>query len=699
MLHRGIRFVHAAVLVFSAALAFLLVQALDESEPLGNSALVYALDSDNSVNSTQVIQAITSFSHEHHVVVAREISDLHDPDGLRHLYMTSGATDATAADWLKKGYPEFSRNYKTRVHPISEIAQRDPRGMYYVFGSSEAGVDLKSELDGLGLVTSVSHPLSYSELADQYSGDPLLLAFYAVALAALTLTGASVLLSAKSYGVLRMQGMSLADILIRDLRQLVLFWFLTAGIVGSAALAFLGFYNGLAWLGLFASIAAGIAALLTTVVLVTHAAALALTSKVGILRALKGELPSRSASVSVYLVRIPALLLTLSIATDVTLAARDVMARQENRGVYQEVGDAVSLRLSGAYAAHLDEMDRRLGPWLRNADRKGEVIVAGRRDLQISAPGANLPSGEFLIVNDTYLSKQPVFDPAGRRYESEAASAKVPDSRPVRLIIPESLGPHSQAIAKAASQIIDPAQRRNIPTETLKSRVNQRLFGYNSGAQVYNSAYGPTEDRSFVRNPILIVVPNGSRFLTNDAYDTYASQDGVIFPDPDDAFKSIEAQKLQTYITAVSPVGQKVARDYKNSVGELRLQIFNLIAAMVVLLVAGVGICIIYSRKNAQSIFAQHVSGWRYVATHRFILAVEVAIAAVFATRVPFEAWQQNRELDKFAASGAPAPFQPTHITALDLGVITSIVVLELGAVLIALAFFHRRVIKEAAAA
>ncbi|WP_159106615.1 bacteriocin-associated integral membrane family protein [Streptomyces rishiriensis] len=686
-------------MVFSAALAFLLVQALDESEPLGNSALVYALDSDNSVNSTQVIQAITSFSHEHHVVVAREISDLHDPDGLRHLYMTSGATDATAADWLKKGYPEFSRNYKTRVHPISEIAQRDPRGMYYVFGSSEAGVDLKSELDGLGLVTSVSHPLSYSELADQYSGDPLLLAFYAVALAALTLTGASVLLSAKSYGVLRMQGMSLADILIRDLRQLVLFWFLTAGIVGSAALAFLGFYNGLAWLGLFASIAAGIAALLTTVVLVTHAAALALTSKVGILRALKGELPSRSASVSVYLVRIPALLLTLSIATDVTLAARDVMARQENRGVYQEVGDAVSLRLSGAYAAHLDEMDRRLGPWLRNADRKGEVIVAGRRDLQISAPGANLPSGEFLIVNDTYLSKQPVFDPAGRRYESEAASAKVPDSRPVRLIIPESLGPHSQAIAKAASQIIDPAQRRNIPTETLKSRVNQRLFGYNSGAQVYNSAYGPTEDRSFVRNPILIVVPNGSRFLTNDAYDTYASQDGVIFPDPDDAFKSIEAQKLQTYITAVSPVGQKVARDYKNSVGELRLQIFNLIAAMVVLLVAGVGICIIYSRKNAQSIFAQHVSGWRYVATHRFILAVEVAIAAVFATRVPFEAWQQNRELDKFAASGAPAPFQPTHITALDLGVITSIVVLELGAVLIALAFFHRRVIKEAAAA
>ncbi len=36
---------------------------------------------------------------------------------------------------------------------------------------------------------------------------------------------------------------------------------------------------------------------------------------------------------------------------------------------------------------------------------------------------------------------------------------------------------------------------------------------------------------------------------------------------------------------------------------------------------------------------------WRYTATHLFVLSVELAIAVIFATRVPFEAWQQGQEL------------------------------------------------------
>ncbi|WP_329430172.1 hypothetical protein [Streptomyces anthocyanicus] len=685
-------------MAFSAVLAFLLVQAVDESEPLGNPAVIDVLDTGNSLSSAKVVQVIEEFSDQRNAAVAREISDLKNPDRVRHLYMARGGTNATAARWLSEGYPVFSKNFETRVHPLSEIAQRDPRGMYYIFGSAETADALKFKLDELGLVTSVGHPLSYREMASQYMGDPLLWALCTVALAALTTTGASVLLSAKSYGVLRLQGMTFTNILLRDLRRLTVFWPLTAGAVAAAALALLSLYNGLAWLSLFAAVAASVAALLTALVLITHAAALALTFKVDILRALKGELPSRAASVSVYLVRIPALLLTLSIATNVTLATRDVMARQDNRHVYQEMGDAVSLRLNGAFAMHLDEMDKRLGPWLRDADGRGEVIVAGRRDLQISAPGESLPSGEFLIVNDTYLSKQRVLDPAGRRYESQAQSTKLPDSRAVQLIIPTTLTRHTQAITKAASQIIDPDLSRNIPIKGLKGKADQRLFGYNTGAQVYNSAYSPTDDRSFIRNPILVVVPNGSHYLTNDAYDTFATQDGVIFPDPDYVLSSMESEKLQTYINAVSPVGLKFAQDYRETVRELRLQIFDLAVSVIVLLVAGFGVCLIYVRKNAQRIFAQHVSGWRYLATHRFILAVEAAIAIVFATRVPFEAWQDNLEMEKLAASGAPAPFQATHVTGLDIGIIMSIVVFELGAVIIALAMLHQRVIKKAAA-
>jgi hypothetical protein len=699
MLHRGTRFVHAAVLAFAAALSFLFVRGLDETGVLGNSALVEIIDSDGSANGSQVTRALEEFSTERGVAVAREVPDLRNPDSVRHLYVTPDGGTSVTAGWLDHGYPEFSRNNATRVHPMAEAAALDPRGSYYVFGSSAAVDALVAELGRLGLTASVTHPLSYAELTDRYSDDPLFRAFCVVALAAVTMTGASVLLNAKAYGVLRMQGMSFAGILLRDLRQLAVFWLAAAGTVAAVTTASLGLYNGFAWAGLFAAVAVVAAAILVALVLSAHAAVLALTYKVDVLRALKGELPARAASVSVYLVRIPALLLALSIATNVTLAGRGVLTRLENQKVYGAVGDAVSIRLSGAFAMHTEELDEHVGPWLRQADRRGEVVLAGRRDLQVSAPGARLPSGEFLIVNDTYLAEQPVQDPAGRRYTAQVERGKAPDARPVRVIIPDSLASHAAVITKAASQIIDPHQDRNIPLEASWSRSGQRLFGYNTGAYVYNSAHGPDEDRSMLPDPVIIAVPNGSRFLTDDAYTTYATQAGVVFPDPNDVLTGIKADRLQSYVNGMSPVGQKTALDLRGALSELRLQVFNLLVAAIVLLIAGVGVCIIYSRRNAQTIFVRHISGWRYVATHRFVLAVELAIAVIFATRVPFEAWQQGQELKKFAAAGAPAPFQPTHLTALDVGVITALVAVEFGAVLLALAFFHRRIVKEGATA
>ncbi|MFI5688334.1 hypothetical protein [Streptomyces sp. NPDC051636] len=699
MLHRGIRFVHAAILAFSVVLAFLFVRGLDEGGVLGNTALVDVLDSDDSTSGAQVVRAVESFSAEHGAGVAREVPDLKNPDGMRHLYLAPGSPGSMTAAWPSEGYPAFSRNYETRVHPISEIAQQDPRGSYYVFGSAAAVDALVATFHDLGLTTSVTHPLSYAELSDKYSDDPLFRGFCVVALAALTMTGASVLLSAKAYGVLRMQGMSLGGILLRDLRQSALFWLVAVGAVVVATLAFLGFYNGFAWLGLFTSVAAVVAVVLVVLVLATQAAVLALTFKVDVLRALKGELPSRAASISVYLVRIPALLLALTVAMNASLAGRDVLTRLENRDVYNSAGDAVSIRLSGAFVMHMDQLGSHVGPWLRQADGRGEVILAGRRDLQVSAPGAHLPSGEILVVNDTYLEKQPVFDPAGRRYTSEAHSGKAPDARSIRVVIPDSLSSHTPVITKAASEIIDPDLSRHVPLETSRARTGQRLFGYNTGAYSYNSAHSSDEDRSLVRDPVLIVVPNGSHFLRNDAYTAFATQAGVVFSDPDDVLKGIKARKLQDYVNGVSPVGQKTALDLRGAVNKFRLQVFNLVVAVIVLLIAGVGVCIIYSRKNAQRMFAQHVSGWRYVATHRFVLAVEMAIAAIFATRVPLQAWQQRQELKEYAAAGAPAPYQPIHLTALDLSIITGLVAFQVTAVLIALALFHGRIMKEGATA
>ncbi|MEJ8650546.1 hypothetical protein WKI65_21195 [Streptomyces sp. MS1.AVA.3] len=53
--------------------------------------------------------------------------------------------------------------------------------------------------------------------------------------------------------------MSCAELPLRAPRQLTGFWPVAASAVAGVTITFLGFYNGLAWSGLFASVAAVLA--------------------------------------------------------------------------------------------------------------------------------------------------------------------------------------------------------------------------------------------------------------------------------------------------------------------------------------------------------------------------------------------------------------------------------------------------------
>lgn len=702
MLHRGIKFIYAAVFAFSAVVAFLFVRGLDEDWVLGHSSVVWVLDADDSASGSQVARDVASFAAERRLSVAREVPDLKDPDGRRHLYLASGDPGSDAASWLSEGYPSFGRDYQTQVHPLADIGQRDPRGFYYVFGPEGSDDALVAQFKSLGLRASAHHPLSVAELTPFYADGVLAWSLLVVALAAVTMTGASVLLNAKAYGVLRLQGKSFTDILLRDLRQLATFAAIAAAAVAGGVLLLLGLYNRYAWLGLFASVTLGIAGILILLILATHAAVLALTFRTDVLRALKGELPARAASLSAYLVRIPALLLALSIATSAALAGQDVLARQDSREIYAKVGDTAAIRLNGSLGGddEIKQMQKRVGRWLRQSDAAGKLIIAGRRELHDIAPGSGLPQGEMLIVNETFLTEQSLVDPTGHRYAPTPLDGKSPNNHAVRLIVPESLNQYSSTIAAQIPGILSPADPERIhqsQVQTFPAKIGQRVFGYNPGDQAHTAARNIKEDRSLVDDAVLVVVPNGSAYLTDNAYTSFATQGGVVFPDPADIQAGIETNKLQNDVIAIRPVGQNAALQMRDAVNDFRLYLFNLAVAVVVLVITGVGVSIVYSRKNAQAIFVKHISGWRFAASHRSVLAVEGILAILLAGWVPFQVWQQNQDLEEFKAMGMPAPSAPVQISALDLTLTSGLVAIEVGAVLLALAAFHRRIVKEGA--
>ncbi|MEV0781310.1 hypothetical protein [Streptomyces sp. NPDC050428] len=697
MLHRGIKFVHAAALSFSAVLAFLVVSDLDERGVLGGHAALTVRESDGSASGAQVVRALTDLAAERGVAIGRELPDLEDSEGRRHLYLAVGAPQSAEASWLSEGYPAFSQQIKTDVRPLAELGNRDPRGLYYIFGPHGVEQGIVSEFSSLGLTATITHPFAFSNLATHYKDSVLFNALMITVLAIVALTGASVLLSAKTYGVLRLQGLSYTAIFRRDLWQLGRYSLITLIGITAAVLISLGFYNGLARLMLYATVAAGVAAALASFAIATHAVALRLTFKADILAALKGEMPNRISSFAAYAVRVPVLLLIVGLAAEAATAGQDLLQRQQAWETYQRTGDATGIRITGSLAIdEINKMEKVLGQRLRQADTNGEIIVAGRTSSRNILRGSSA-SGELLIVNEAFLAEQPVFGLDGQRYLPQNQQGERGSGSKVRLLIPEDLSGETERVRQAAPGILNPPEpdsikQTDIETHSMKS--GQSIFSYTSG-DTSNRAEG-RQDHSFVENPLILVVPNGSRYLSEVHYFGFATRNQVIFPDPQDVRNILrEDARMPTYIAALLPVKQKAAVAIREAAYEFRLHLFNLAAGTAVLLITATGVCIVHARKNAQSIFLQHLSGWRFAAIHRTVLIGEASIVILLALWLPVRTWWDNRAIETYEARDMPTPRPPAELSGIDAGAAAGLGGFTFVFVVCALLFFHRRIVKE----
>ncbi|MFC7818177.1 hypothetical protein ACFUTR_26510 [Streptomyces sp. NPDC057367] len=691
MLHRGVRFAHAVILAFSALFAFLFLKSFEDRWVLGHDAVVQVTETRDSSTSRDIAKAVTDFARDHDITVGRQEPDLEHPDRRRHLYLT---TTGPHADWRGDGYPAFSPGQTTTTHALSDFAERDPRGLYYLFGDSGAAGPFTSMLEEHGLTAAAFKPASAQQLSHAYGGSALAGSLVVIGLVCVTMTGAGVLLNAKSYGVLRLQGMSLPEILTRDLRRLARFWAAVLAAVAAVTTGLLAWYNHLAWFGLFALVAAATATVFTVLTLAAHAGMLALTARSGILAALKGEFPARSTAAAAYLVRVPALLLALGIASSVVQAGQDLDRRRDSLGVYESAGNASSIRFNGYLGApdSLKKLEAKVGPWLRQTDADGRLLLAGREDVRRSRDGQGLPVDDLMVVNETFLAHQKVIAPDGRRYPADTGG----DGK-VLLLVPQHLSAYADRLKEMVPSLVspsDPARLTPGRLDVLPAANGQEIFTYNARGSYLPGRDRPS-DESYMTDPVVIVVPNGTDYISDKGYTAYASQRSVIFPDPADITAGIEAHDLHSEVIAISPVAADAALAIRDLTTEFRLQLFNLAIALAVLLATGVSVVIVHTRKNAQRIFARYIHGWHFATTHRPLLAAEAAIAALLVTWVPVQVWQHNQGLQEYKALGIPAPRPPMTITGLDVTVITGLLVVEITATLAVLALFHRRIVKE----
>ncbi|CAL9379544.1 hypothetical protein [Nocardiopsis dassonvillei] len=684
MPNRTIAFAHTAFPLLAALIAALLLATWELTIPTAqHSAVVWIVRDEGTSDSARVAETVERVAAEQGVAIGFTAPDVRTPESLSHLYLAVGDPDSRYADWLTEGYPSFNPATELRVHPVEALAERSPRGYYLVFGPPENARVLTEALAEHGLRPDEGG--SQARLWQSFLGGPLFNVLALALLAGVTAVGAGVLLGSRDYAVQRLLGSSYGRILLRDLGRVARLW--GAALPGAAlvALACLGLYNDWNQLGFFALVALVFAGVFAAVAVAVHAAVLGLVHTTAILPALKGRIPVRAAQVGAYLVRVPVLLLVLAVLGSVVHLAQTTREQRASLEAFARTGRTSHVALNGSVGMEDSEAaDSLLGPWLRRADREGRVVIADQHAPESVVPvGSGRPGFDVLVVNDTYLEKQEIVSPSGERYGPAASEERV------RVLLPPAHASHRGEIERAMPdwlRLQNGGGESGTDVEILPAADGQTVFTYGSRAPFAQ------QEPPFLRDPVVIALPNGS-VLSDSAYVTYMTHEAVLFPDPGVVERAREADpRMAEYVNAVQPILNKAAGAHAADLNLLRIEAFNLVAGTALLLLTGIASCVIHARTRAQTVFARHISGWGFLATHRRFLAVEAGISLGFA------GWAAWNSLTTLRALSDPARMLPPELvptTGLEPLYAAAIAATGLALTLGALAFFHRRIVRE----
>ncbi|MFE3457531.1 hypothetical protein ACFXKD_08285 [Nocardiopsis aegyptia] len=683
---RIIVFAHTALLFLAALIAFLLCSGVETTLqlPAERAGSVWIVDNDGTHDTDEVAATVRRFSEEHGAAVGFVARDTADLAMHTHVYLAAPDPASREAAWLTDGYPTFNPGYSVDVHPLEEFADIGPNGYYFVFGAPEAAPALEEALAADGLNTAPGS--TTTELWHFFAGGHMLNLAVIALLVVASATAAGVLLASRDYAVLRLNGHSYGRILLADLAGIGRLWALLLPAATVAVLALLGLYNGWDQLWFYTRIALACAALLAAAAVAVHALTLALVHATAILPALRGRVPVRGTLAAIYLVRVPVLLLALTLIGTVVATAQTVRDQHTALDLYAEHGDTSHLALSPHYGWVDEEdyaaLDATVGPWLREADRDGDMVLAIRlAPEQWSGPTAGSPGHAALVVNDTYLAEQRITAPDGSRHGAGDG---------VRVLLPESLAADQDAVTEDVRAWLDLASGDAAapPVSVLPSADGQTLFTYGS----QSSARSPFLPQ--VTDPVVIALPNGG-VLSDTSYADHLTSRATVFPDPSVpmAFRA-ENPDAARYIIAVETLTTTARHDLDVHRTILRSELFNLVGVGAVLMVTAIGACLVYARTRAQHIFVRHISGWTFAATHRRLLLAEAGIA------VAFVGWATGDTLAALAVRNDPTGYTPPDLratTGAEPLYALGIALASLAITVAALVHFHRRIVREGA--
>lgn len=681
MIARALRLLQIATWLVAVVLAFVVVSGRSDAAPLPATANLTVTNWADSSTSGELRSALEQFAHENQITFAQQVPDFGQRGAVRHLYLVAGDPQGPGRVWLREGrLGDFGGSMSTIVHPLSDAGVRSPIGAYVVFGDPSKAEALRSFFTGREMGVELVQIGQIGPVPR-----PVLLAGAAVALLTFSMVGAHVVAGTRRYAVSRLHGLPQRNLLLTDLRRLGAWWVVAGlGIVSVAALVILLRF-GSAGIGLFviAAVASQLALLVITVV--AHALFLSMVSSVEMLRALKGELPGRTLAVTAYGLRLTGVIVAVAtIATTFTLAA-DVVARDRSREAFDRLGDAAAITLGNAYTLEDQAiLDTTVGPWLREVDRQGDLIVAAQQSL--AAP--QWRGVRAMIVNDLFLEQQPVQLADGGVVDRADAAA-------VTVVVPDAAWNDRDQLIPLLGLDVQVRPDTKLRYAFRRAAPSQRFFTYAPSGAPSTSVNVWDAAATFVTDPVLVLLPSAPGWLSDTSYASIASQGGALCIDPQIVSRAVAAQPdLERFIRGATPVADRAAAALAEQTAELRMSMFTAGIACLVVAMSGGAAALTHTRRLAQQVFVRFLVGWPFAVTYRSILLVELVLLTGLVAWIPLQIGAQRRALEVWQATGAPIPVDLPTMSSAQMAAITVLALVTSCGFLLALTLAHRRVVR-----
>ncbi|WP_162873040.1 bacteriocin-associated integral membrane family protein [Austwickia chelonae] len=646
---------HVLLIFFSFLFAFHCFKIFDEQSVVGPTGRLTALTEENHVDPRVFFSELEKFALEKSIDIAVVEPDPASPLSGENIHPIRGekAPGSTLSMWEKHGYPHFSRDTERAVLPPGNLANRDPRISYFIFGDEGKVQSVQNFFSAKGFTWHYEKVFSWEKAFSFFlTGHRLICASLTVLLVCL-LSLSGVLYDAKRYAILSLHGHTIEQQVFfrarQSIQQIALFF--TIGATISAAGLWL--YNRLNYFPIFIGLSLFILAVTSVAMIAVQTITLWLVARLPVVEGVKGKLPFKSAHALTYLVRIPTLFLIIMVVQSSSIALHAVEQAEQNSRRSLLSGESYSGTLS--MATQNPEDEDKVAAYLREAEEKGDIFVASK--VSLSGTPEAMP---IRMVNHHLWQRLRSHDHTLPQLPS------APDGSKAYLIAPAGF---SRNISSVEEQL----RSKNI-LKNKEVQIHQIISDHD--LDYAPAATGGAHLASIPRQALLVVsagVP-----LLGDRNAVAALSRGELFFADKSAAERMLASEVTWALAGIGSTAQLNAAIMAAPRQALQISYINGGLSLVMLVISSLAVATTHMARYRQRDFVRRLFGWTVLQSNPVPIFLEVGLTSAVA------AWA----IDKFIASqvpasdvpGAPPPLPDAFVpTAVSLFVTLGVLVLSVA--------------------